>query len=134
MVPGRRMRAFALQRSRFERLVSSPAVTDRSRELELIINTERRVLQALCRGTRGGSVRDVGKLLLQNYRWREASHQAIFDALISIPSEDPLVIRDQLPSRITRRGFPDVAWEEIFKAHGLSKDEAERLMRQLVKK
>lgn len=79
-------------------------------------------------------MRDVGKLVLQNYRWREASHQVIFEALISIPSEDPLVIQDQLPSRLTRRGFPDVAWEGIFEAHGLSKDEAEQLMRQLVRK
>lgn len=97
-----------------------------------IVELERRVLQVLCGGHADRSVRHTAKRLLTNYRWREPVHEVIFEALLSIPSDDPVFIRDQLPARMTRKGFPDVAWEEIFKPHALSKDQAEGLMMQLV--
>ncbi len=96
-----------------------------------ILQTERLVLQALCQGTREGSVREVAERALRNYRWREMLHQIVFNTLLEIATDDPAVVRDVLPSRLTRKGFPDVAWEEFLEPHSLSKAEAERLMRQL---
>ncbi len=96
-----------------------------------IFQIERFVLQALCQGTRDGSVRQVAERALRNYRWREMLHQIVFNTLLEIATDNPAVVRDVLPSRLTRKGFPDVAWEEFFKPHSLSKAEAERLMRQL---
>jgi hypothetical protein len=98
---------------------------------EETIQVELRVLQALCQGTPGGSLRASAERILKTYRWREPLHQIIFETLMSVPTESPDVIRDQLPSRLTRRGFPDVAWENFFKPHSLKKNEAECLMRQL---
>jgi hypothetical protein len=98
---------------------------------EQILPTERRVLQALCQGTRQGSLRAAGKRLLGDYRWHEPLHQVLFELLSGFPSDDVGLLRDELPSRLTRRGFPDVAWEEFFEPHALSKKQAERLVRQL---
>ena len=96
-----------------------------------IIQTERRVLQALCQETPEVSLRESAQRLLADYRWREPIHQAIFDCLVNLPCDGPLAMRDQLPARVTRKGFPDVAWEEFFQPASLTKHGAEDLMRQL---
>ena len=89
------------------------------------------MLQALCQGTPQGSVRATARDLLRTYRWGEPLHHVMFEVILGIPTEVPEVIRTQLPARLTRRGFPDVDIEDLFKPHGLSKEEAERLIRQL---
>lgn len=96
-----------------------------------ILQTERLVLQALCQGTREGSVREVAERALRNYRWREMLHQIVFKTLLEIATDDPAVVRDVLPSRLARKGFPDLPWEEFLKPHSLSKAEAERLIHEL---
>jgi len=96
-----------------------------------ILKDERRVLRTLCQGTPRGSVRATARDLLRTYRWREPLHHVIFEVILSIPTEVPEVIRTQLPARLTRRGFPDVEIEDLFKPHGLSKEEAEHLIRRL---
>jgi len=102
----------------------NPEASDRLKD-------ERRVLRTLCQGTPQGSVRASARDLLRTYRWREPLHHVIFEVILSIPTEVPEVIRTQLPARLTRRGFPDVDIEDLFKPHGLSKEEAERLVRRL---
>ncbi len=96
-----------------------------------IVQTEHLVLCALCQGTPEGSVQETARVILQSYHWREPLHQVIFNVLMSIPTESPAMIRNQLPARLTRKGFPDVAWEDFFRPHSLSREEVERLMRQL---
>ena len=76
-------------------------------------------------------MRATARDILRTYRWREPLHQVVFEVVLSIPTEAPEVIREQLPARLTRKGFPDVDIEGFFKPHGLSKEEAERLIRQL---
>ena len=89
------------------------------------------MLRALCQGTPQGSVRETAKDILRTYRWREPLHHVIFEVILGIPTEVPEAIRTQLPARLTRRGFPDVDIEDLFEPHGLSKEEAEHLIRQL---
>ncbi len=98
-----------------------------------IIRTERLVLQALCQGTPEGSVREAGWSILENYRWHDPSHRIVYEVLMSLPTGAPDVIREQLPALLTRRGFPDMAWEELFKPDLLTKENAESLMRELVR-
>ncbi len=104
-----------------------PKSTDEQR----LIQTECLVLQALCQGTREGSVREAGRRILEDYRWREPTHRVVLEVLMTMPASSPETIRDLLPCRLTRMGFPDVAWEHFFQPHSLSKEEAERLMREL---
>lgn len=96
-----------------------------------IVETERRVLRALCQGTFEGSVRASARSLLVGYPWREPLHQVIFDAVLSIPSGSPELIQSELPACLTRRGFPDFSLDDLFHPQDLSKDEIEGLMRQL---
>jgi hypothetical protein len=96
-----------------------------------VIGVEQRVLRALCQGTPDGSVRETSRMVLRGYRWRELMHQVIFDVVLSIPSDTPEVIQSQLPARLTRRGFPDVDIDDLFKPHGMSKKHAEELMQFL---
>jgi hypothetical protein len=95
------------------------------------IRLERHVLQAMCRGTREGSVREVGKALLKTYRWREPIHQAIFACLVELAAGNLDDLRSDLAQRMTRKGFPDIEWNDFFAPCSLSRQEAEGLMREL---
>jgi hypothetical protein len=90
--------------------------------------SEIQVLRVLCLGTPQGSVKEIGVSLLRDYNWRNAAHKAFWDALCAVPSENPDVLRQLLPSQLTRLGFPDVEWEELFVPHALSKEKAIDLM------
>ena len=96
-----------------------------------IVGAERRVLQALCQGTPEGSVRETARAVLADYRWREPLHQIVFEVVLAIPSNVTEGIRSQLLLRLTRRGFPDVDIDCFLKPHGLSKQGAEHLIRDL---
>jgi hypothetical protein len=96
-----------------------------------VTQAERQVLRALCQGTAQGSVRESARLLLKNYRWRDPVHGVLFETLANLAAPAPEALRSQLPALLTRRGFPDVAWEDFFSPHGMTKEEAEELMRRL---
>ncbi len=98
---------------------------------EEILQTEVRVLQAICQETREASVRESARHILKDYRWRDPIHQAIFGCLLELAGAAPEIIREQLAARVTRKGFPDVNWQEFFKPHALTKHEAERLVSEL---
>lgn len=95
------------------------------------LGTEFLVLRALCQGTKQGSVRDSGIQLLQSYTWREAVHQAIYNCLVHLASANLEQLRSLLPACLTRKGFPAVEWEALFEPHSLTRQDAERLMREL---
>jgi hypothetical protein len=96
-----------------------------------ILRAERQVLQALCQDTPDRSLLPTARKLLLKYKWREPIHKVIFECLVSHPSGAPFALRDQLPARMTRKGFPEVDWEEFFRPLTLSREEAKNLMRQL---
>lgn len=96
------------------------------------LELERLAIRVLCQGTPQGSVREIVIPLLRDYRWQSPLHQAVFKALVAIPSDDLSVLRDLLPAKLTRMGFPDVEWEEFFAPHSLSRDESLVLVRRMV--
>ncbi|HLW79919.1 MAG TPA: hypothetical protein VKU44_10015, partial [Terriglobia bacterium] len=89
---------------------------------------ERRLLQVLCQGTPPGSVRAAARASLRDYRWCDPVHQVIFEIILSLPVDSAELTRNQLPARLTRRGFPDVEIDDLFRPHGLSELEAEGLI------
>ncbi|HEV2352189.1 MAG TPA: hypothetical protein VG028_20335 [Terriglobia bacterium] len=91
---------------------------------------ERRVLQALC--NRDPKVMESAGRLLAGYRWREPVHQIIFACLSGISAGGPLSLRERLAGCATRKGFPDVDWEEFFPVHPISSQEAEGRVRLLL--
>lgn len=94
------------------------------------IDRERRVLQALCAGDRKVLESAVG--LLAVYRWREAVHQIIFTCLSSFSASGHVSLRERLAACATRKGFPDVDWEEFFPPDPISGGESEERLQQLL--
>ncbi|HLY59562.1 MAG TPA: hypothetical protein VKV95_02235 [Terriglobia bacterium] len=94
------------------------------------IDQERRVLRAFCKGDR--KVLDAAAQLLAQYKWREPVHQIIFNCLTGFPAGGPLTLRERLAACATRKGFPDVDWEEFFPPIPISDLESNELLRQLL--
>jgi len=97
-----------------------------------VIEMERQMLSALCRAEHGEPLRHLARESLRLYRWREPAHEVIFEVLMALPTASPEIIREQLPARITRRGFPDVSWEQLFQYPAIPISEAEELVRRLL--
>jgi hypothetical protein len=98
-----------------------------------IIRAEHQVLRALCQDAPQGPVRELAKLILKDYRWRDPLNATLFEVLVALRNSAPGVLRPELPALLTRRGFPDLPWEDLFAPHGLTKAEVEALMRHLQK-
>jgi hypothetical protein len=96
------------------------------------LHLEKLILRLLCSGTTQASVADTFQPLLREYQWKSTLHRAIFNAIAAFPSDDPEVLRQWLPAKLTRMGFPDVEWEEIFTPPSLSREEAIAMVRQLL--
>jgi len=96
-----------------------------------VSETERRVLKALCQLPREVRARDLARQLLAAYAWREAAHQAVFEIVMSFPSTSTQALREQLPARLTRRGFPDFDFEALFESPAPRAKEAQAAMEQL---
>ena len=96
------------------------------------LDLEKLTLRVLCLGAPQGPVKQAVIPLLRNYPWQSQLHQVIFKALAAIPSDDPAILHELLPAKLTRMGFPDVEWEEFFAPHSLSRDESLALVRRMV--
>ncbi len=94
------------------------------------IEMERQVLCVLCQGTREGPLREFAQHALQGYRWSDSLHAVLFETLTQLPASANL-LRQQLPSILTRRGFPDVDCESFFVPHNLSRERGENLIHRL---
>jgi hypothetical protein len=100
--------------------------------METDIHLEKLVLRLLCSGTPQGPVKNVLAPLLSTYRWQDHVHQVIFKAVSAIPTDDPAAIQHLLPAKLTRMGFPDIDWEELFEPSSVSKEGSIQLVRQLI--
>jgi hypothetical protein len=92
---------------------------------------ERRVLALLCSRNAEPEAREIARRGLANYRWREPVHQGVFDVIMSFPSAGNRALREQLPGRLTRRGFPDFDFESLFESRESESGELERLIGKL---
>lgn len=97
-----------------------------------VLQLEKLVLRLLCVGTAQGPVADALSPLLRDYEWESTLHRAIFNAIAAAPSDDPEILRQLLPAKLTRMGFPDVEWDEIFSPPSLTRVEAIALVRQMI--
>lgn len=97
-----------------------------------IVQIEKRLLAAMCQAAGGGSVWALAEGPLRNYRWREPSHGAVFAALGELPVRNPALLHELFPAALTRKGFPDVAWQDFFEPCALSDEDARESVRQLL--
>lgn len=109
----------------------SPNERDSLTGRESLVDLERRVLAILCQSGGQGAVRGQARQLLANYRWSDAAHQVLFEIVMTFPTSSCQALRDQLPARLTRRGFPDFDFQGLFNVSILSPSNAEEWMREL---
>ncbi|HUI41588.1 MAG TPA: hypothetical protein VL523_06440 [Terriglobia bacterium] len=98
---------------------------------DALVRVERQVLAAVCREAYEGSVRDSARELLAGYEWRDAAHQAVFDIVMKFPDAASEVLREQLPAKLTLRGFPDFDFDSLFELSIPPDAETEQWMRKL---
>jgi len=96
-----------------------------------LANLERCVLRALCSENSEPEGRENARRALTDYRWHDPVHQAVFDVIMSFPSASSQALREQLPGRLTRRGFPDFDFESLFESRESESQELERLIARL---
>lgn len=113
-----------------------------------IFELERKILRVLC-GARADTSppsdsnpasRASAVSSLLSYRWRDAEHRIVFEALARLPGRGAAELRRQLPAQATRMGFPDVCWENYFavglprnvQSVGACRTEVETLITQLL--
>jgi hypothetical protein len=92
---------------------------------------ERRVLAAVCGGTSDGPLRETARVRLAGYVWSDVTHRAVFDIMMSFPSASLAALRDQIPARLARCGFPDFDFAALFADPEPSRAEVEEWMKQL---
>ena len=102
-----------------------------ARGAESATELERPVLGALCMETSEGPVKALARSLLADYPWREAVHAAVFEIVMSFPAARADLLREQLPARLTRRGFPDFDIACLFDRAPCSEKEAAEWIRRL---
>jgi len=51
---------------------------------------------------------------LPGYKWHDADHAIVYEALRKVSSRDKRPLREQLPAIAARMGFPDVDWDNYF--------------------
>lgn len=107
------------------------STADEFSDVGSIINTERLVLRALLQAQPGDPLRAEANSLLARYRWREPIHQEVFRAIFDFPADQPAALKDRLPARLTRRGFPDFDINSLFQSQDLSREQLTDLMKSL---
>ena len=102
------------------------------RKLEDILKAESALLAALCQQVLTASQRAETLRALATYRWRDQEHQVIFEALQELGPASARELREELPRRLTRKGFPDTGLEPLLRLQGLSAPQALELARALL--
>ena len=106
-----------------------------------IIAAERRLLQLLCNGASGIELCKEVLARLRRYAFRSVEHQVLFDCLQTMPMDRSELIRELLPARLVRAGFPDFDLAPFFELpgessgepHGLNAQEAQELCQALTR-
>jgi hypothetical protein len=90
------------------------------------------LLRWLCISGASDDARNRVLSALSGYKWHDADHAIVFDALGRIPDRDKRPAREQLPAIATRMGFPDIAWEDYFVASAsLQEGEISQILHKL---
>ena len=91
------------------------------------------VLRALCSGVLAGRVRREALTLLAEYSFSDPIRQAVFDEVGKLGRHQTEILCQELPPRLTRRGFPEVDFDSLFAPLSSSTEQALESARALVR-
>ncbi len=89
------------------------------------------MLQFLCRGESADQLRSEILSQLRSYEFQRMEHQVLFDCLQAMPLDRPELIRELLPARLVRAGFPDFDLDPFLEPGTVSEEEAREICREL---
>jgi len=92
---------------------------------------ERELLRRLCGGEMTASEREKALRLLKGHAFVDVVHGQVFHALLELPADRPDLVRERLPARLTRQGFPDVDLQDFLAPARLASPSTGELLRQL---
>ncbi|HXX21458.1 MAG TPA: hypothetical protein VEJ46_18825 [Candidatus Acidoferrum sp.] len=95
-----------------------------------IVHIEIAILRALCSRTATESARRSALRDLAGYRWLEADHAVIYEAIVRAGVRGANW-REDLPARTTRMGFPDLDWTIYLEPKRGNEQPLEKLVRKL---
>ena len=98
---------------------------------EAITEMEKRLLGVICQGGFSGELREEIVFRLRSYAFSNVHHQVVFDCLSALARREPELIRNLLPERLVRAGFPDLDTTPFFEPHGLSAQEVRKIPARL---
>lgn len=98
---------------------------------EKTIVVERRLLRLLYQGEADAQIREEILSWLRCYAFRRVEHQVLFDCLQAMPLDRPELMRELLPARLVRAGFPDFDLAPFLEPSNLGRQEAENLLEAL---
>lgn len=91
------------------------------------------LLQSLCSGALAGPDRRQAMELLAGYSFSDAVRQSIFDEVSKLERTPTDILRQELASRLTRRGFPDADFDSLFAPAPFSAKQALESTRELLR-
>lgn len=94
---------------------------------------ETRLLQFICDATENKPARGNLIRMLADYAWLDADNEILFEAIRQLFTQSPRDILAHLPAELTRRGFPDLAWEPLKQHSRLAGLEAVQLAGELLR-
>lgn len=92
---------------------------------------EERLIRVICQGGFSAELRDEMVFRLRSYAFGSVYHQVIFDCLSGLARQEPETIRNLLPERLVRAGFPDLDVAPFFEPHGLPAQEVRKILARL---
>ena len=92
------------------------------------------LLRALCSEALDGKLRRELLTLLAEYSFSDPIRQAVFDEVDKIGRQGAEILCQELPPRLTRRGFPDVDFDGLFAPLSCSTKQALESARALVRR
>ena len=103
-----------------------------ARSTGLTNEVERLLLHFLCNGSRAAPLlREEILTRLRCYAFRRVEHQVLFDCLQAMPIDRTELVRELLPARLVRAGFPDFDLAPFLEPSNRSRQEAENLLEAL---
>ena len=102
-----------------------------------IHEAERLLLRLICLETTDAQLRTEVMARLRGYAFRSVEHQVLFDCLQAMPPDRAELLRELLPARLVRAGFPDFDLAPFVDStgehRGLSAQEVQELCRALTR-
>lgn len=98
---------------------------------EQLVETERKLLAALCQGDVDADIRTAILRGFEQHKFTEPDYEVVYRALATTPALELSDARQVLTQAVTRLGFPDLDLEGLFRESVPAPSEVDTLLARL---